>query len=145
MKYDLDRFLKAQEYSYEVAKKELLKGRKESHWMWFIFPQLKGLGLSSKSKLYGLSGSKEAKAYYRHPILGKRLVEISKVLLTLDSNDPEAVMGSYTDAIKLKSCMTLFDEVTADEVFPHVIDKFFSGDRDIRTLQMLSEEKLGLA
>lgn len=142
---NLDRFIEAQKGWYTVAYHEMEDGEKHGHWMWFIFPQLKGLGLSSKSKLYGLSGSKEAKAYYRHPILGKRLVEISKVLLTLDSNDPEAVMGSYTDAIKLKSCMTLFDEVTADEVFPHVIDKFFSGDRDIRTLQMLSEEKLGLA
>ena len=108
MKYDLQRFHKAQQIDYPIALEEIRNGQKESHWMWYIFPQLKELGYSSTEKFYGLSKD-EAKAYINDEVLKSRLIEISNVLLELKSNDATEILG-YPDDLKLKSCMTLFSE-----------------------------------
>ena len=147
--YDLERFVKAQEYDYDTALREIRGGRKRSHWMWYIFPQLKGLGYSSTSQYYGIRDLDEAKAYLQHPVLGPRLVEISEALLTLDTDDAGAVMG-YPDNLKLHSCMTLFElaafDLSAPElylsapelyVFSRVLEKFFAGHQDRRTRELL--------
>ena len=137
--HDLDRFLKAQADSYETALKEIRSGKKGSHWMWYIFPQLKGLGRSEMAAYYGIANGQEADAYLSHPILGRRLQEISMALLALDTSDAETVFG-YTDQMKLHSCMTLFYEVSHFLVFKRVLDKFFDGERDPRTVAMLDAE-----
>lgn len=138
-KMDLDRFLKAQNNMYHVALSEIKGGYKQSHWIWYIFPQLKGLGFSSNAEYYGIKDAKEAKAYYEHPILSQRLKEISHALLMLDSSDPSEVMG-YPDDLKLRSCMTLFYEVTRDPLFKQVLDKFFEGEEDQCTLHLLQTQ-----
>lgn len=106
--------------------------------MWYIFPQMKGLGHSSTAQYYGIENRKEAEEYLAHPILGSRLLEISKELLKLESNDPRAVMGE-PDNWKLKSCMTLFEIVSNEPVFGQVLDKFFGGKRDKTTVEMLRD------
>ncbi len=137
MGFDLDRFKKAQEEDYPHALQEIKAGRKRSHWIWYIFPQLKGLGFSSMSEYYGIDGRAEAQAYIADSVLRARLVEISQALLTLESNNPTQVMG-YPDDLKLKSSMTLFAEVAPDiPVFEQVLQKFFAGEKDARTLKML--------
>ena len=142
MASDLSRFLKAQERDYARALSEIRSGRKRSHWMWYIFPQLKGLGYSSTSQYYGIRNLEEAKAYLQHPVLGPRLVEISEALLTLDTDDAGAVMG-YPDNLKLHSCMTLFELAAYDlaspeaPVFSRVLEKFFAGHQDRRTRELL--------
>ncbi len=137
MGFDLDRFKKAQEEDYPYALQEIKAGRKRSHWIWYIFPQLKGLGFSSMSEYYGIDGRAEAQAYIADPLLRARLVEISEALLALESNNPTQVMG-YPDDLKLKSSMTLFAEVAPDiPVFEQVLQKFFAGEKDSRTLQLL--------
>ena len=108
--YDLERFYKAQEHDYETALSEIKNGRKESHWMWYIFPQVEGLGRSAMAGYYAIKGREEARAYIEDPILGKHLVEISEALLKIKSDHAEEVMG-WPDNLKLKSCMTLFAEV----------------------------------
>ena len=133
--YDLERFLVAQEKYFPVALQEIKAGRKESHWMWFIFPQLKGLGFSSKAKFYGISGKEEALAYWEHPVLRSRLLEITSALLNTQSCDAEEVMG-YPDDLKLQSCMTLFAMVTEENVFYRVLDKFFGGNQDEKTQKL---------
>lgn len=138
MGFDLDRFKKAQEEDYPYALQEIRAGRKRSHWIWYIFPQLKGLGFSSMSEYYGIDGRAEAQAYIADSVLRARLVEISQALLTLESNNPTQVMG-YPDDLKLKSCMTLFAEVAPNiPVFAQVLQKFFSGEKDSRTLKLLA-------
>jgi uncharacterized protein (DUF1810 family) len=123
--YNLNRFLLAQENTYDQALREIQSGHKMSHWMWFVFPQLKGLGTSFNSTFYGISGKDEAEAYLAHPILGPRLVEISKVLLTHADKPIEQILG-YTDSRKLKSCMELFGRIpTADPVFAQVLKVFY--------------------
>src|SRR5690606_4454253 len=125
---DLTRFLSAQERDYPIALSEIKSGYKRSHWMWYIFPQLEGFGRSSTSQYYGLKGFEEAIEYYKHPILGSRLKEISNAFLALDKCDPREILGRPDDR-KLKRCMTLFDavaKVTDDEsVFAEVIAKFY--------------------
>ena len=139
--YNLDRFLKAQELMYPYALREIKNGRKQTHWMWFIFPQLKALGQSSTALYYGIDNLEEAKAYLEHPILGTRLREISSVLRALETNDPLAVMG-YPDNLKLCSCMTLFSKATEDnQVFVDVIAKFFDGVADPYTINLLNNKK----
>lgn len=134
----LQRFLSAQEGDYETARKELQAGRKRSHWMWYIFPQVSGLGFSSMSGYYGIKGLKEAEAYLQHPVLGARLLEITKVLLNISSADATAIFGSPDD-LKLRSCMTLFRQVPGSSaVFQQVLDKFFSGEPDQNTLRILA-------
>jgi len=138
--YNLDRFLKAQELMYPWALREIKNGRKQTHWMWYIFPQLKMLGRSSTALYYGIDNLEEAKAYLEHPILGTRLREISSELLALETNDPLAVMG-YPDNLKLCSCMTLFSRATEDnQVFIDVITKFFDGGFDAYTMDFLNKE-----
>ena len=136
-KYDLNRFLKAQELMYPWALREIKSGRKRTHWMWFIFPQLKTLGQSSTALYYGIEDFDEAKQYLAHPVLGARLKEISEVLLSLEINDPYRVMGDI-DGLKLCSSMTLFAEVAGyDSVFGRVIDKYYNGDKDMNTIHIL--------
>jgi uncharacterized protein (DUF1810 family) len=133
----LDRFLKAQEEDYETALSEIRSGHKRSHWIWYIFPQLKGLGFSSTSEYYGINGLSEAKSYMENAILRARLIEISEALLTLESSDAEDVMG-YPDNLKLMSSMTLFAEAAPEEkAFQRVLDKFFGGKKDQRTLKLI--------
>ncbi len=141
MNYNLERFVSAQEYDYPRALKEIKSGFKESHWMWYIFPQLKQLGKSYMAKQYGIDSLAEAKEYLAHPILGERLKEISEALLLLDENDPYKVMGKI-DGIKLCSCMTLFAEVSGyDSVFGKIIDKYYGGKKDRRTIQILKDSE----
>lgn len=138
MNYDLQRFHKAQKFDYPVAIGEIKNGRKESHWMWYIFPQLKELGYSSTAKYYGLTKD-EAKAYINDEILKSRLIEISQALLELTSNNATEIFG-YPDDLKLKSCMTLFSEIAPEiEVFDQVLQKFFSGKKDDNTLKLLEK------
>lgn len=132
----LERFIKAQETDYPIALAEIRNGRKRSHWMWYIFPQYKGLGFSSTSQYYAIQNKKEAEEYLAHPVLGKRLLEISEVLLELESNDASKVMG-YPDDMKLRSSMTLFYLVSDNEVFKKVLDKFFDGKIDTKTEKLL--------
>lgn len=134
--YNLNRFVEAQEYSFPIALDELREGRKRSHWMWYIFPQLKHLGHSYNSQFYGMSDIEEATAYLQHPVLGPRLRAVSDAILNLPTSDPREVFGGI-DALKLRSSMTLFDRVSPDDIFSRVLDKYFSSRRDPRTLKIL--------
>lgn len=135
---DLQRFLSAQETSYATALAEIKRGRKTSHWMWYVFPQLHGLGFSETARFYGIRDAHEAAAYLRHPVLGRRLLEISQALLALESTDATRILGSPDD-LKLRSSMTLFAALeNADPVFQRVLDKFYHGTKDPKTLQLLA-------
>lgn len=139
--YNLIRFIEAQENSYEIALFEIKSGKKRSHWMWFIFPQLRGLGTSQMSRFFGIENLDEAKAYLENEILGTRLIEISLELLRLNTNDPVEVFGSI-DAMKLRSSMTLFLCVEgAPVVFKQVLDKFFAGNVCTKTIDLISLQK----
>ena len=134
---ELDKFVSAQARDYATALDEIRRGRKRSHWMWYIFPQLQGLGFSSTAQYYGIRDLEQAKDYMEHPVLGPRLIEISEALLELTTSNPTAVMG-YPDDLKLCSCMTLFEIAVPEEpVFGQVIDKFYGGHRDRLTLEIL--------
>ncbi len=134
----LDRFIDAQAQHYETALAEIQNGKKESHWMWFVFPQIKGLGYSDISKYFEIQSRGEAEAYLAHPVLGKRLEEISEALLDLGTNDPVVVLGGI-DALKLHSSMTLFWAVSQRAVFGDVLLKYFGGYLDFRTMQILRD------
>jgi uncharacterized protein (DUF1810 family) len=138
----LERFIDAQnqayygttETTYELALREIRNGRKNEHWIWFVFPQIVGLGGSQKANFYGIKDLAEAEAYLKHSVLGARLIEISSALLSLDELNLEIVVG-HTDKMKIKSSMTLFSKVNdAHPIFKQVIDKFFSGMMDNQTL-----------
>ena len=133
---DLNRFVEAQKHSYEIALGEMRTGRKRSHWMWYIFPQIKGLGFSSTAQYYAIQNKREAKDYLEHPVLGKRLLEISEVMLKISSNDAGEVFG-YPDDMKLRSSMTLFYLVSGNIIFKKVLDKFFDGKLDEKTKKIL--------
>lgn len=134
----LQRFLDAQRTDYATALAELTAGRKRSHWMWYIFPQLRGLGFSETARYYGIQDAAEAAAYLAHPVLGSRLLEISRALLALPGSDANRIFGSPDD-MKLRSSITLFGAVPGtDPVFQAVLDKFFGGAKDAKTLQILS-------
>jgi uncharacterized protein (DUF1810 family) len=134
---DLKRFLDAQRQDYQTALKEIKAGKKRSHWMWYIFPQIAGLGFSSTSVYYSIKSMEEASAYLNHPVLGANLLEITKILLQLPERNARAILGSPDD-MKLKSCMTLFAYVPGSEaVFKQVLDEFFDGQMDSKTLQIL--------
>lgn len=133
---DVSRFIKAQENMYETALAEVRNGKKESHWIWFVLPQLRGLGHTYNSTYYGLEGLDEANLYLNTPILKAHLYEIINVLLSLPTNNPESIFGKL-DAMKLKSSMTLFDTVAPNDIFSKVLDKYFNGQRDLRTINML--------
>lgn len=126
--YNLNRFLQAQELDYDTALMEMQDGAKESHWIWYIFPQLKGLGHSHNSQFYGLDGRDEAIAYLNHPVLGERLREISRVLLQHRKKDIYDIMGSSIDVLKLKTSMKLFDSISPNDVFDEVLDAFFMNE-----------------
>lgn len=129
--------MKAHQSDYQRALTEIKNGKKVSHWMWYIFPQLKGLGCSFTSEYYGIQDLDEAKAYLADPILGRHLIEICNALLSLDTNDATEVMGRPDDR-KLKSSMTLFDAATeSSDVFRLVLEKYYNGKKDYRTLEML--------
>ena len=137
MAYDLNRFLTAQERDYAQALAEIRAGRKRSHWIWYIFPQLRGLGYSYNSEYYGIADAEEARQYLAHPVLGARLREITTALLELPESDPLLVMGRPDD-LKLCSSMTLFEYAAEqDSVFGKVLDKYYGGRRDAATLRML--------
>lgn len=137
-KYNLDRFIKAQKRDYETALNEIRQGYKRSHWIWYIFPQIAGLGFSPTSQYYSIASIKEAEAYMENAYLRAHLLEISEALLTLDSGDPGQVMG-HPDDLKLKSSMTLFAEAAPEEtVFQAVLDQYFGGGKDQRTLDILT-------
>ena len=133
----LDRFLDAQRGDYAAALAEVRRGRKTSHWMWYIFPQIAGLGQSSTARYYSIRDLEEARKYYAHPVLGQRLREISGVLLDLRGSDPVAVFGGI-DSMKLKSSMTLFAVAAPDDpLFLQVLDKYYGGEQDALTLRIL--------
>lgn len=135
--YDLRRFISAQKQDYLTALEEIRRGRKRSHWMWYIFPQLRGLGMSSTSYFYGIESLEEARAFLDDPYLGGNLREISQALLSLDTGDARSVMGSPDD-LKLRSSMTLFSLAAPEEpVFKKVLEKFYRGVQDPATLRIL--------
>ncbi|GAB3171473.1 DUF1810 domain-containing protein [Telluribacter humicola] len=136
--YDLDRFLEAQEQVYSDALREIRNGRKQSHWMWFIFPQVLGLGQTETSRYYAIKSREEAAAYLSHPTLGSRLLEVSEALLSVRNKSAREIMGTPDD-LKLKSCMTLFGQVSDNQVFGQVLDHYFNGEKDTRTIQILGE------
>lgn len=139
---DLTRFLTAQERVYETALSEIKSGRKRSHWMWYIFPQIAGLGYSETSKRYAVKDQAEAEAYLQHPLLGSRLIEISKALQELEDNHATRIFGSPDD-MKLKSSMTLFSILPgADPVFSQILAKYFNGIPDWVTLNLLKKPNL---
>ena len=139
-----DKFLNAQELFYEQALREIKAGKKEGHWIWFVFPQLKGLGKSNNSRFYGISSIDEARAYYEHPVLGKRLKKAANTLLKSNKSAQE-IFGEL-DAMKVRSCMTLFKEVVKysleekDEIFGEAINKFYDGKNDRLTEELISAE-----
>ena len=132
-KHSLQRFIDAQEKIYSIVLSEITNGKKRTHWMWYIFPQIQGLGTSKTSKLYAIGDMQEAAEFLNHPVLGNRLVLICAELVNLKSNDAYSIFGSPDD-LKLHSSMTLFSSVPgADPVFQKVIDKFFAGKKDEKT------------
>ena len=138
MNYNLERFEIAHQQYFQKALNEIQRAKKTSHWMWFIFPQLKGLGLSERSKFYGLGNIAEAQAFLDHPVLGKNLITISSALLQLATQNATAVMGQPDD-MKLHSCITLFAQLPqSDPVFQKVLDKYFGGTYDPKTMALLS-------
>ena len=133
----LNRFIEAQQRDYATALAEIKNGKKQSHWMWYIFPQVQGLALSETSRFYAIKDVPEALEFVQHPVLGSRLVEICNVLLKLDENDPHKIFGSPDD-MKLKSSMTLFASLNVNAVFQSVLDKFFNGAKDNKTVQIIN-------
>lgn len=139
--FNLSRFLSAQEGIYAAVLAELRSGQKRTHWMWYIFPQIDGLGYSATSKHYAIKSEAEAREYLAHPILGKRLLECAETVLGLEGPSASEIFG-YPDDLKLKSSMTLFAYVTNPEsVFARVLDKYFQGKRDTMTLNLLEQHK----
>ncbi len=135
--YDLQRFVDAQRGVYAQAEAELRAGRKESHWMWYVFPQIQGLGRSSMSQRYAISSLKEAKAYLDHPILGPRLRECTRLVTAVQNRSIEDVFG-YPDGLKFRSSMTLFARAADDnQIFTQALSKYFRSEVDARTEEQL--------
>jgi uncharacterized protein (DUF1810 family) len=135
--HDLSRFVQAQEDDYERALSEIRSGRKRSHWMWYIFPQVAGLGFSSMSQHYAIKSREEAGAYLRHPVLGPRLIACADAALSIEGRSALEIFGSPDDQ-KLRSCATLFASVSPEgSVFHRLIDKYFQGTFDSKSLQLL--------
>lgn len=137
--YDLERFVKAQDSkwgAYGEALREIQNGNKQGHWIWYVFPQLKGLGHSQNSEYYGISGKDEARAYLNHPVLGARLKEITKAFLECSNTFAYNILG-FPDVLKVQSCMTLFDIVSPNDIFAEVLDKFYEGKRCEKTIKRL--------
>jgi len=138
--WNFDRFLDAQADTYSQAVQELKQGKKRTHWMWFIFPQLFGLGHSETSKYFSLRSLSEAQAYLNHPILGQRLLKVCQILLDLDTRSAVQIFGS-PDNMKLKSSMTLFSELKSSKQFDEILSKYFNGEKDAATLRLLEKTK----
>jgi uncharacterized protein (DUF1810 family) len=135
--HQLSRFVQAHEHHYRLALNEIRSGRKCSHWMWYIFPQFDGLGFSSTSKYYSIKSRAEAEAYLNHPVLGPRLAECAEAAFNVEGRSALEIFGSPDD-MKLKSCATLFACVSpADSVFDRLLTKYFQGERDGKTIQLL--------
>lgn len=133
--YNLERFVEAQKSEYDVALREIREGCKRSHWIWFVFPQMASLGFSYNARFYGISCIDEARAYLAHPILGKRLRQITEALLQHKDKDVLSILGAI-DTLKVCSCMTLFDLVSPDDVFRQVLETFYEDKRDAQTLAL---------
>ena len=139
--FDLNRFTRAQQSVYDGVLEELRSGRKRTHWMWYIFPQIDGLGYSATSKHYAIKSVEEARQYLNHPVLGPRLLECSETVLAIEGRSASEIFG-YPDDLKLKSSMTLFARVAdPGSVFARILDRYFHGERDVRTLQLLGNPK----
>jgi uncharacterized protein (DUF1810 family) len=135
--FDLERFVSAQNPVYNRVRAELLKGRKSSHWMWFIFPQFRGLGSSAMAKKFGIGSHAEAQAYLDHPVLGPRLRECTTLVNQIEGRPVEQIFG-YPDDLKFRSSMTLFASVApGDQVFKGALERYFAGDCDARTVELL--------
>lgn len=135
------RFIEPQKTSYTIALEEVRNGRKLSHWMWYIFPQLRGLGQSTLAWYYGIEDLCEAKAYLEHPVLGHRLREITQTALDISETDSMKVFG-WPDNMKFRSCMTLFAQVSEDDLFTKALEKFFAGQEDQMTLELLKQKNI---
>lgn len=139
--HNLERFITAQKSAYQIALRELTEGKKQSHWMWYIFPQIQGLGYTETAKKYGIEDLQEATEYLQHRTLGPRLILMSNILLGMETNDAHQIFDSPDD-LKLKSCMTLFSQVPdADPVFEKVLQKFYNGLKDHITLKILNMQR----
>ena len=139
--FDLQRFVDAQEAVYPSVRAELAAGRKTSHWMWFIFPQLAALGRSGTARFYGLLDASHARAYWTHPTLGARLAECSRLVLAVEGRSAQDIFGSPDD-LKLCSCMTLFEAAVPEApVFGEVLDRFYGGARDSQTEALLLQAR----
>ncbi|OKO69246.1 DUF1810 domain-containing protein [Bradyrhizobium sp. AS23.2] len=136
--FDLERFVRAQDPVYHDVQGELARGRKQSHWMWFVFPQVAGLGFSAMSQRYAIASREEAKAYLAHPVLGPRLIECTRLVLAVEGRTINAILGAPDDA-KFRSSMTLFGAVSDEPVFDQAIARYFAGERDGATLEILSK------
>jgi uncharacterized protein (DUF1810 family) len=140
-KYNLNRFIEAQMATYEGAMLELARGRKESHWIWYIFPQIEGLGRSDTAKLYSIKSLEEGRAYLNHPVLGPRLVEACEILLSLQDCSMDEVMG-FPDDLKLLSAMTLFEALSdSNSIFTKMIEFYFDDERDETSLEIIKSLK----
>lgn len=139
--FNLNRFVGAQESFYKDALREIRKGRKEGHWIWFIFPQMKGLGYSPMSENYGITSLDEARAYLAHPVLRSRLFEITEALLCHKDKTAYEILGTI-DAIKVRSCMTLFDLVEPNSIFAETLATFYNNERDELTLNLVNTPQL---
>ena len=140
-KYNLSRFLEAQMVTYEGAMLELARGRKESHWIWYIFPQIEGLGRSDTAKLYSIKSLEEGRAYLEHPVLGPRLIEACEILLSLKDASMDEVMG-FPDDLKLLSSMTLFEALfDSNSIFTKMIEFYFDDERDETSLEIIKSLK----
>jgi uncharacterized protein (DUF1810 family) len=140
--YDLNRFLGAQEGVYERALAELKDGQKRTHWMWYIFPQINGLGYSPTAKRYSIKSIEEARQYLNHPVLGKRLLECAEAVIALKGGSLSEIFG-YPDDLKFKSSMTLFENIAGSgSVFSSALDRYCHGERDATTLGLLEKPKL---
>ena len=136
-KYNLNRFIEAQVDSYESAMGELSRGRKSGHWIWYIFPQIDGLGSSDITKLYSIKSIEEAQAYLEHPVLGERLIESCEILLSLKDTSMDEVMG-FPDDLKLLSSMTLFEAISEpNSIFTKMIEVYFDDERDKASLRII--------
>jgi uncharacterized protein (DUF1810 family) len=135
--FDLKRFVRAQDPVYRDIQGELTRGRKQSHWMWFVFPQVAGLGFSAMSQRYAITSRAEAQAYLAHPILGPRLIECTRLVLAVEGRTINAILGAPDDA-KFRSSMTLFDAVSDEPVFDEALARYFSDKRDQATLDILA-------
>ena len=140
MTYDLGRFKTAQDKDFETALNEIAAGKKKTHWIWYIFPQLKDLGFSDFAVYYGIQDLGEARAYIEDKKLGDNLIKISETLLVHKGKNIVRIFGR-TDAMKVRSCMTLFEKVSDSKVLPEVLEAFYDGERDEKTLELLAKEE----